>query len=430
MNIILKDINLFNPVNNIDMKNTSVLLKDGVIAKIGNIEKKEFEEAEVYELNGKYVLPGFVDMHVHLREPGREDEETIVTGCNAAANGGFTEIACMPNTTPAIDSAEIINFIKKNSANHLVNVYPIAAATLGRNGEVLSPMAELSEAGAVGFSDDGAAIKTASLLRKVLEYSKMYDLPVIEHCEDESMADGAMNEGYNSTLLGLPGLPSVSEDLIVSRDILMAEYTGGKMHIAHISTKKSVELVREAKQKGIKVTAEVTPHHFALTDDALKTYDTNFKMNPPLRTAEDVNAMIEGLKDGTIDCIVTDHAPHSIEEKEEEFQYAPNGIIGLETAIGLTLSELFHKKILNLKEIVEKLAINPRKILNIPIPQFVIGETANFTILDPDAVWTVDISKFKSKSRNSPFDKKLLNGKSVGVINNKQMFFNDKFISI
>ena len=430
MNIILKDINLFNPVNNIDLKNTSVLLKDGVIAKIGNIEKKEFEEAEVYELSGKYVLPGFVDMHVHLREPGREDEETIVTGCNAAANGGFTEIACMPNTTPAIDSAEIINFIKKNSANHLVNVYPIAAATLGRNGEVLSPMAELSEAGAVGFSDDGTAIKTASLIRKVLEYSKMYDLPVIEHCEDETMADGAMNEGYNSTLLGLPGLPSVSEDLIVSRDILMAEYTGGKMHIAHISSKRSVELVREAKHKGINITAEVTPHHFALTDDALKTYDTNFKMNPPLRTTEDVNAMIEGLKDGTIDCIVTDHAPHSIEEKEEEFQYAPNGIVGLETVVGLTLSELFHKKILSLKEVVEKLSINPRKILKIPIPQFVIGETANFTILDPDAVWTVDISKFKSKSRNSPFDKKLLNGKSVGVINNKQMFFNDKFISI
>ena len=430
MNIILKDINLFNPANKIDLQNTSVLLKDGVITKIGNIEKKEFEEAEVYELKGRYVLPGFVDIHVHLREPGREDEETIVTGCNAAANGGFTEIACMPNTTPAIDSAEVINFIKKNSANHLVNVYPIGAATLGRNGETLSPMAELSEAGAVGFSDDGVAIKTASILRKVLEYSKMYDLPIIEHCEDETLADGAMNEGVNSTLLGLPSLPSVSEDLIVSRDILMAEYTGGKIHIAHISTKKSVELVREAKQKGINVTAEVTPHHFALTDDSLKTYDTNFKMNPPLRTEEDVKAVIDGLKDGTIDCIVTDHAPHSIEEKEEEFQYAPNGIIGLETAIGLTLSELFHKKILNLKQIVEKLAINPRRILNLPMPQFAIGETANFTVLDLDFVWTVDIKKFKSKSRNSPFDKKLLTGKSIGVINNKKMFFNDEFIDI
>ena len=430
MNIILKDVNLFNPFNNIDQKSTSVLLKDGVVTKIGDLDSKEIENSEVYELKGKYVVPGFVDMHVHLREPGREDEETIVTGCNAAANGGFTEIACMPNTTPAIDSAEIVNFIKKHSADHLVNVYPIAAATVERRGEILSPMAELFEAGVVGFSDDGVAIKTASLLRKVLEYSKMYDLPVIEHCEDETLADGAMNEGLNSTLLGLPPLPSVSEDLIVNRDILMAEYTGGKVHIAHISTKNSVQLVREAKQKNINVTAEVTPHHFTLTDDSLKSYDTNFKMNPPLRTEEDVNAVIEGLKDGTIDCIVTDHAPHSIEEKEKEFQFAPNGIIGLETAIGLTLSELFHKKILDLKDIVEKFSINPRKILKISIPLFSIGETANFTILDLDSVWTVDVSKFKSKSKNSPFDKRLLNGKSLAVINNKQMFIDDKFINI
>ncbi|MCG6913911.1 dihydroorotase [bacterium BMS3Abin03] len=430
MNVILKDINLFNPLSKIDQKKVSILLKDGIISKIGNIDSKEFENSEVFELDSKYVVPGFIDMHVHLREPGREDEETIVTGSNAAANGGFTEIACMPNTSPAIDSAEIINFIKKHSTKHLVNVYPIAAASLGRNGEVLSPIAELFEAGAVALSDDGVAIKTSSLLRKVLEYSKMYDLPVIEHCEDETLSDGAMNEGINSTQLGLPPLPSVSEDLIVSRDILMAEYTGGKIHIAHISTKKSIQLVRKAKQKGINITAEVTPHHFTLTEDYLKSYDTNYKMNPPLRTEEDVNAVIEGLKDGTIDCIVSDHAPHSIEEKEEEFQYAPNGIIGLETMIGLSLSELYHKKILSLKEIVEKLSINPRNILKIPVPQFSIGEPANFTILDLDSVWTVDISKFKSKSRNTPFDKRLLSGKSFGVINNNQMFIDDSFVNI
>ncbi len=430
MNLILKDVNLFNPFSNIDQKKVSVLLKDGTISKIGNIDSKEFENAEIFELDGKYVVPGFMDMHVHLREPGREDEETIITGSNAAANGGFTEIACMPNTSPAIDSAEIINFIKKHSKKHLVNVYPIAAASMGRNGEVLSPIAELFEAGVVGLSDDGVAIKTASLLRKVLEYSKMYGLPIIEHCEDETLADGAMNEGINSTQLGLPPLPSVSEDLIVSRDILMAEYTGGKIHIAHISTKKSVQLVKEAKQNGINITAEVTPHHFTLTDDSLKSYDTNYKMNPPLRTEEDVNAVIEGLKDGTIDCIVSDHAPHSIEEKEEEFQYAPNGIIGLETMIGLSLSELYHKKILSLKEIVEKLSINPRKILKISVPQFSVGELANFTIIDLDSVWTVDISKFKSKSRNTPFDKKLLNGQSVGVVNNKQMFIDGAFVNI
>jgi dihydroorotase len=430
MRIILNDINLFHPEQKLNEKNTSVLLEDGVISKIGNLKPNDFEEAEVFEFAGKYVVPGFFDMHVHLREPGREDEETVVTGCNAAANGGFTGVACMPNTQPAIDSAETINFIKGQAQTHLVDVYPIAAATVGREGEVLSPMAELFEAGAVGFSDDGVAIKSASILRKVLEYSQMYDLPVIEHCEDKTLAGGAMNEGLNSTLLGLPPIPSVAEDLIVSRDIQMAEYTGGKVHIAHISTKNAVQLVREAKANGLKVTAEVTPHHFSLIDDTVKTYDTNFKMNPPLRTREDVDAIIEGLKDGTLDCIASDHAPHSIEEKEEEFQYAPNGILGLETEIGLTFSELFHKKILELKDIVEKLSINPRRILSIPVPKFDVGQEANFTILDTDVVWTVDINKFKSKSKNSPFDKKLLTGKAVAVINNRKMFYNDEFINI
>jgi dihydroorotase len=430
MKIILKDINLFHPEQKLNEKNTAVLLENGVISKIGNLKPKDFEKADVFEFTGEYIVPGFFDMHVHLREPGREDEETIISGCNAAANGGFTGVACMPNTKPAIDSAETINFIKEQAKTHLVDVYPVATATVERKGEVLSPMTELFEAGAVGFSDDGVAIKSASILRKVLEYSQMHDLPVIEHCEDETLAGGAMNEGLNSTLLGLPAIPSVAEDLIVSRDIQMAEYTGGKVHIAHISTKNAVQLVREAKAKGLKVTAEVTPHHFSLIDDSVKTYDTNFKMNPPLRTREDVDAIIEGLKDGTLDCIASDHAPHSIEEKEEEFQYAPNGILGLETEIGLTFSELFHKKILELKDIVEKLSINPRRILNIPVPKFEVGQAANFTILDTDVVWTVDISKFKSKSKNSPFDKKLLTGKSVAVINNRKMFYNDEFINI
>ncbi len=241
--------------------------------------------------------------------------------------------------------------IKKKAQGHLVDVHPIAAATVARKGEVISPMAELFETGAVGFSDDGVAIKTSAILRRALEYSRMYDTPIIEHCEDESLAGGSMNEGLNSTTLGLNPIPSVAEDLIVMRDILMAEYTGGKIHIAHISTKRSVEMVREAKKKGIKVTAEVTPHHFTLTDDAVKTYDTNTKMNPPLRTKADVEEIIKGLKDGTIDCIASDHAPHSIEEKESEFDYAPNGIIGLETEVGLALTELYHKKVLTLNTI-------------------------------------------------------------------------------
>ncbi|GBD86911.1 dihydroorotase [bacterium BMS3Abin03] len=430
MKVILKDINLFHPAQNIDEKNTSVLLEDGKISKRGELSKDDIKDAKVFELKGKYVVPGFFDMHVHFREPGREDEETVISGSNSAANGGFTGVACMPNTEPAIDSAEIINFIKKQAKNHLVDVYPIAAATVGRKGKVLSPMAELGDAGAVAVSDDGVAIKSASILRRVLEYSKMYNIPVIEHCEDESLAGGAMNEGVNSTLLGLPPLPSVAEDLTVNRDILLAEYTGWKVHIAHISTKNAVRMVREAKQRGLNITAEATPHHFTLTDDLLKSYNTNLKMNPPLRTGKDVAEIIEGLKDGTIDCIASDHAPHSIEEKEQEFQNAPNGIIGLETEIGLTLSELYHKKILGLKEIVERLSVNPRKILNIPLPKFDLGETANFTILDLDLIWTVDATQFKSKSKNSPFDKRLLTGKSISTINNGKMFFEGEMITI
>ncbi|MGE5848400.1 MAG: dihydroorotase, partial [Ignavibacteria bacterium] len=294
----------------------------------------------------------------------------------------------------------------------------------------ISPMAELYGAGAVAFSDDGCAIKTSGILKRALEYSLMYKVPIIEHCEDESLSGGAMNESINSTLLGLPPVPSVSEEIIVMRDILMAEYTGGRIHIAHISTKKSVEMVREAKKRGVKVTAEVTPHHFTLNDDAVKTYDTNTKMNPPLRTREDVDACIKGLKDGTIDCIASDHAPHSIEEKETEFEYAPNGIIGLETELGLVLSELFHKKVLTLEQVVEKLSINPRKILNIPIPNFKAGETANFTIFDADEVWTADINNFKSKSINSPFDKRIINGKAAGVINKKKMYYRNEFFNL
>ncbi len=430
MKIVLKNVDVIHPEAKINIKEASVLINDGLILKIGSLDKDEIAGAKEFDFSGKVLVPGLYDMHVHLREPGREDEETVLTGCNSAAAGGFTGIACMPNTEPAIDTAEVVKFIKEQAISHLVDVHPIAAASVGRKGEIISPMAELVEAGAVAFSDDGTAIKTASVLRRAFEYSSMYNTPIIEHCEDETLADGAMNEGFNSTLLGLPGLPSVAEDIIVSRDILLAEYTGGRIHIAHISTKNSVDLVREAKKKGIKVTAEVTPHHFTLTDDSLKTYDTNFKMNPPLRTQADVEAVIMGLQDGTIDCIASDHAPHSIEEKESEFQYAPNGIVGFETTVGLAFSELVKKNKISLEELVLKLSINPRKILNLPIPQFNEGEIANFTILDPNQVWTVDISKFKSKSKNSPFDKKLLTGKSVAVINRKRMFFNDEWLDL
>jgi dihydroorotase len=431
MKVILKNVNILNPDQKLNEKNTNILLSEGKIAKIGELNSEDVKgETKEYDLSGKYIVPGFFDMHVHLREPGREDEETVITGCQSAANGGFTGLACMPNTEPAIDSAEVVSLIKKQAANQLVDVFVIAAATLGRKGEVISPMAELKESGVVGFSDDGVAIKTAAILRRAMEYSGMYNLPVIEHCEDETLAGGAMNEGINSTKLGLPPVPSVAEDLIVSRDILMAEYTGSKIHIAHISTKKSVEMVRQAKKNGIKVTAEATPHHFSLTDDYIRTYDTNYKMNPPLRTKEDVEEILKGLKDGTIDCIASDHAPHSAEEKEVEFEFAPNGIIGLETEIGVALTDLYHKKVLTLEQLIEKMAVNPRKILNIPVPKIQVGENANFTILDPDEVWTVDLDKFKSKSRNSPFNKRLLTGRAAGVINKSKMYFDGQFIAI
>jgi dihydroorotase len=430
MKIVLKNVDVIHPEYKLNLKGVSILLNDGIISKIGDLNIDETKDAREFDFKGKILVPGLFDMHVHLREPGREDEETVMTGCNSAAAGGFSGVACMPNTEPATDTAEVVKFIKEQASKHLVDVHPVAAASVGRRGEIISPMAELVEAGAVAFSDDGGVIKTSAVLRRALEYSNMYNTPIIEHCEDESLADGAMNEGINSTLLGLPGLPSVAEDIIVSRDILMAEYTEGRIHIAHISTKNSVNLVREAKKKGIKVTAEVTPHHFTLTDDSLKSYDTNFKMNPPLRTQEDVDAIIKGLKDGTIDCIASDHAPHSIEEKESEFQFAPNGIVGFETTVGLSFSELLHKNKLSIEELVKKLSINPRKILNLPIPKFEAGEIANFTILDPNFVWTVDISKFKSKSKNSPFDKRLLTGKALAVINRKKMYIDDQWIDL
>ncbi len=428
MKVILKNALIADNSGKINTQESDITVIDGIIDNIG--KAGENGDAKVIDLRGKIVSPGFFDMHVHLREPGREDEETVITGCRAAAAGGFTGIACMPNTEPAIDSAEVVNFIKDKARGELTDVYPVAAATLGRKGEVISPMAELAEAGVKGFSDDGTAIKTASILKRVLEYSLMYDLPVIEHCEDESLAGGAMNEGVNSTMLGLPPIPSIAEDIIVMRDIITAEYTRGKLHLAHISTKKAVEMIRDAKKRGVKVTAEAAPHHFTLSDEALKSYDTNLKMNPPLRSRQDVEAILKGLKDGTIDCIASDHAPHSVEEKEVEFEYAPNGIIGLETEIGLAFSELYHKKILTIEQIIEKFAVNPRNILNIPVPVVKKGEKANMTFLDPDEVWTVDISSQLSKSKNSPFDRRLLTGRALGVINNSRLYFKNEFINI
>lgn len=381
-------------------------------------------DGEVLDLNNKLIFPGFLDLHVHFREPGREDEETLLSGAAAAMAGGFTAVCTMPNTQPVTDSREIVDFITESMKDHLVTVYPVAAITRGQRGEELVEMAELVDAGVVAFSDDGKSVANSLVLRRALEYARMFNIPIIEHCEDSALAqEGVMHEGFVSTNLGLPGIPSIAEDVIVARDIMLAEYTKSKIHIAHISTKGAVELVRRAKEKGIAVTAEATPHHFSLTDEAVKSFDTNLKMNPPLRNEEHVQAIIDGLKDGTIDAIATDHAPHSIEEKETEFAAAPFGIIGLETAVGLIIEKLVKPKILNWQQIAVKLCRNPYRILGLPEPQIAIGQPANLTIIDPDATWTVDKTKFKSRSRNTPFHGWKLTGKVMGVVNNGYYFF-------
>lgn len=429
MKLLLKNCHIIHPSEKIDRK-AHILLNDGIIESIEENIPDLTDIDKTVDLNNQIVAPGFFDMHVHLREPGREDEETVATGCKAAAVGGFTAVACMPNTEPAIDSAEVVNFIREAARGNIVDVYPVGAATLGRKGESLAPLGELYDAGAVAFSDDGVAIKSAKMARMVMEYSRMFDAPIIEHCEDESLAGGAMNEGYMSTFLGLPGIPTIAEDIIVMRDIILCKYTGARLHIAHISSAQSVEFVRQAKAQGLPVTAEVTPHHFSLTDDLLSSYDTNLKMNPPLRTKSDLEEILRGLQDGTIDCIASDHAPHSAEEKDMEFEYAPNGILGLETQIGLAFTNLYHKNILTIQTLIEKMSINPRKILNIKIPSFEIGAIASFTILDPNCNWSPQVAHFQSIAKNSPFNNYPLKGKATGIINNRQAYLEGEFIHI
>jgi dihydroorotase len=372
---------------------------------------------EIIDVYGKIIAPGLIDMHTHLREPGREDEETIYTGSLSAVTGGFASICCMPNTQPPIDDQESVKFIYEKAKSARSRVYPVAGATKGLKGEELTEIADLVKAGAVAISDDGRPIHNSVIMRYALEYSKMYDIPVISHCEDLSLSsDGVMNEGLVSTILGLRGIPNVAEEVMVARDIKLAEFTGAKLHIAHVSTQGSVDLIREAKQRKIKITCEATPHHFSLTDELVKTFDTNAKVNPPLRTKKDIKALKNGLKDGTIDCIATDHAPHSIEEKDVEFDAAPFGMVGLETALGLVTTELIEKKILSWSEVISKLTVNPAKILKLNAGQIKVGLPADLTVIDPDITWTVDPKDFKSKSKNSPFGKRKLKGKAYLTI--------------
>lgn len=428
MKVLLKNAYTVDPQINLNSPN-DILIENGIITKVeANIKDKV---DAVYDLNECVIVPAFADVHVHLREPGREDEETVQTGIEAGMNGGFTALCCMPNTEPAIDCAEVVTFVKDRAANSLVDVHPIGAVTKKREGKELALLGEMFEAGVVGFSDDGEPVSTSKIMKYALEYSSMFDLPIIEHCEDKSLTEnGVMNESVNSTKFGLPPHPSLAEVIIALRDIAILKYTGGKLHLAHISAKETVEVLRQAKQEKLNITGEVTPHHFILTDDVVENYDTNTKVNPPLRTQADVDALIEGLKDGTIDIIASDHAPHSIEEKEWEYIYAPFGIIGLETSIGLTLTKLYHTKILSLEEIIYKMSINPRRIFKLREAKIQTGVLANLTILDLNQEWIIDKFSFKSKSINTPFHGWKVKGRAIGVINNSKLFFENKLISL
>lgn len=402
MNLLIKNGRVIDPSQGFDDV-ADVLVEAGLVKEIGK-NLKAPAGVETVDATGKYVVPGLVDMHVHLRDPGLEYKEDIVSGTRAAAAGGFTSIACMPNTKPVIDNKTVASYIiNKAKSEGFCNVFPVGCITYGMGGERMAEMGELKEAGCVAVSDDGKPVANAELMRRALEYARGIGILVISHAEDLALVgEGVMNEGFTSTELGLKGIPRVAEDIATSRDVMLAEYTNSPIHIAHVSTKGSVRIIREAKARGVRVTCETAPHYFTLTDDAVRGYDTNAKMNPPLREADDVAAIKEGLRDGTIDCIATDHAPHHLDEKDVEFNVALNGIIGLETSLPLSL-KLVDEGILTLNQLIEKMSINPSKILGISRGNISTGSVADMTVIDPSAEWMVEMEKLVSKSRNTPF---------------------------
>ncbi|MDI6689639.1 MAG: dihydroorotase [Actinomycetota bacterium] len=407
--VLIRGGRVIDPANEVDAT-LDILVKNGKIMSIA--ENLAAEDAETIEARDMIVTPGLIDMHVHLREPGREDEETIRTGTRAAIKGGFTSVACMPNTNPVADTASVIEMIlEKSREEGMASIFPVAAITKGLKGKELAEMGELVKAGAVAFSDDGESVMNAEVMRRAFEYSRMFNIPLIAHSEDKNLSfHGQMNEGFYSTLLGLKGIPAAAEEVMVARDIILAGVTGGRLHIAHVSTEGTVALIRMAKKAGIRVTCDVTPHHLVLTDKALMNFDTNFKVNPPLRSQRDVQALLKGLSDGTIDAIASDHAPHALHEKEREFDHAPFGIVGLETTLPLMLTKVVETGVLDLPRLIAKLAINPANTLGIHKGSLSIGSDADITIFDHKSKLKVDIDKFESKSKNSPFHGWELNG--------------------
>jgi dihydroorotase len=400
--LLIKGGRVLDPASNLD-EICDVFIKKGKVRKIARNINLSY--SELIDASDKIVIPGLIDMHVHFREPGREDEETIESGSRAAARGGFTTVCCMPNTDPPIDDPSLVKFIYEQAKSKgVVEVLPVATITKNREGEELSPMGRLKEAGAIAFSDDGSWVTNSALMRRALEYVKMLSLPIISHCEDKSLsAEGVMNEGYFSTVNGLAGIPREAEEIAIFRDLALAKMTDSSLHLAHVSTANSVRLIRKAKNTGIKVTAEVTPHHLAISDEGITDFNTNTKVSPPFRGKEDIELLKESLRDNTIDVIATDHAPHTVEEKERDYEEAPFGIIGLETALSLVLREVVEKKVLSLMQAISRLTVNPARILGIDRGEIREEVKANITIFDPGKSWLVREEEFLSQSSNSPF---------------------------
>ena len=426
MALLIKNAKIVN-ADKTSKSTNDILLEKGKIVKISSSISDA--KAEIIDINGKLAFPGLIDIHVHLREPGREDKETIETGSQAAAKGGFTTVMCMPNTDPVIDNAMIVEgIIKEAKRVGLVNVIPVGAITKGLLGKDLTDMFELKQAGCLALSDDGRCVANAKLLRFAMEYSDMIGLLLIEHCQEAFLTGkGVMNEGFNSTLLGMAGDPGVAETVIVSRNIELAHYLNKRIHLAHLSLGRSVELVRRAKKEGVGITAEVCPHHFSLTDEATKSFDPNTKVFPPLRTQEDVGALKKGLKDGTIDCIVTDHAPHTLEDKEVGFDFAPSGMIGLETSVGLVMTELVDKGVLSFSQMAGKMSTTPAKIIGLESKGVVQeGHDADITIIDPDKEWILNKEDIVSKSKNTPFIGRKFKGAVSMTVCGGKVVYKDK----
>lgn len=393
------------------------LIEDGVLTKM-KAAIEAAEDMQVIDCSNLVISPGFADIHVHFREPGYEHKETLKTGSEAALAGGFTTVCCMPNTDPILDTRGSVQFIRQAQESLPVAIYPAAAATKRRQGKELVEYGELARAGAIGFTDDGNPIADGGVMRRALEYAKVVDKPILQHAEDPSLkADGLMHESKVSTALGLPGVPGISEEVLVYRDLRIAEYVGGRLHVQHVSMSQTAALIRAAKERGVRVTCEVTPHHLMLTDEAVRTFDTSTKVNPPLRSREDVDALRRALVDGTIDAIATDHAPHALEEKEQTFDLAPPGLIGLESAFGVVMKALVDSKLTTLETVLHRMVVAPREIMNLPREFYTIDAPADLVVLDPAEEWVFKREHVRSRSANSPFYGSQLKGRVKGVLN-------------